>query len=271
MRYTNYVNSLVEKYRPRVFGDFAGMEGPRKVLSQLAAKPYESAWLLLGPSGLGKTTMAETFNAALGGELEHIPSRKCDLEAVDRITHQCHYVAMSGKPWRVYIVDEANKMSRAAQDAFYSKLDGTDPPPKAIFLFTSNGLLDEMFMSRVRIIPFAFELEPSVALLARIWAKETKHPAPDFAQILNESRHNIRAALMTLELELACPGWTEKQRAIQVAAKAAAATLPEIAPPTEQRKRPGSSGVDPARSEACRRAWVTIRRNRAERAARSAA
>jgi replication-associated recombination protein RarA len=273
MRYTNYVTSLVEKYRPRSFGDFAGLEGPRAVLTQLAAKPYESAWMLYGPSGLGKTTMAKACADMIGAEIEELPSRKCDLEAVDRITRQCTYVPMSGKAWRVYIVNEANKMSRAAQDAFYSKLDSTDPPPNAIFLFTSNYLLDDMFMSRCRVIPFTFELEPSVALLSRIWAKETKAAPPDFAEVLKESRHNIRQALMTLELELVTPGWLALQRAAQkkAAEYEAAHRLIETNHQAAEASGRKNGSPDPARSEACKRAWVTIRRNRAEKARQSAA
>jgi replication-associated recombination protein RarA len=69
------VLALTEKYKPTKLHDFAGLAGPRTILTKLAAAPYESAWLLVGPSGTGKTTMALAVAAAIGAELHHIPAK----------------------------------------------------------------------------------------------------------------------------------------------------------------------------------------------------
>src|SRR6266478_3677518 len=111
---------LVEKYRPRQLSDFVGLDRPRTVLSQLAAAPYSSAWMLLGDSGLGKTTMALALCDAINGELHHIPSRQCNLETVEQTIARCWYVPMAAS-FHVVLVDEADKMSQPAQLAFLSK------------------------------------------------------------------------------------------------------------------------------------------------------
>jgi hypothetical protein len=70
---------------------FAGVDRPKAILSAFVAKPYTSAWLLRGASGLGKTTMAFAAATALGASqtlgcgVDHVPARKCDLETIDRI------------------------------------------------------------------------------------------------------------------------------------------------------------------------------------------
>ena len=53
-----FPQSLSEKYRPQTIAEFVGLEKPKKILGKFAAKPYASAWLFVGPSGVGKTSMA---------------------------------------------------------------------------------------------------------------------------------------------------------------------------------------------------------------------
>src|SRR5216684_612577 len=83
--------SLAEKYRPHSLGEFVGLDKPKKILSKFAEAPYPSAWLFVGPSGTGKTSMALALCKAIAGELHHIPSQSCDLETVRKMTEQCHY------------------------------------------------------------------------------------------------------------------------------------------------------------------------------------
>ncbi len=226
--------ALVEKYKPATLHDFAGMERPRAILSHLAASPYSSAWLLLGPSGLGKTTMALALAHQIGGEVHHIPSRQCCLETVDRVTASCHYAPMFGERWHVLVIDEADQMSRPAQLAFLSKLDTTAAPPDTIFIFTANGttLLEERFLSRCRVLKFTHEglLEPASKLLARIWKAETTAAQPDFRAIIIESGYNIRQAIMNLELQMIAPEPACVSGAPPPAAVASAHTDPRIPP-----------------------------------------
>lgn len=225
---------LVEKYRPKTLDTFAGLTGPRAILSALAREPYESAWLLLGPSGLGKTCMALALAEQIGGQVHHIPSRKCDLETVDQVIHSCWYVPMNGG-WHVLVVDEADQMTRAAQLAFLSKLDTTAAPPKTIFIFTANetSLLEKRFLSRCRIVNFSNDaalLEPVAALLAKIWAAEAPGRAqPDFRAMIQEADFNVRSAIMTLEMEVLASGsFASASRANPVSRATAGAIKPRV-------------------------------------------
>jgi replication-associated recombination protein RarA len=117
--------SLSEKYRPHLLQDFVGLEKPKKVIAKFADAPFpNAAFLFVGPSGTGKTSMALALCQAIRGELHHIPSQSCNVSTVEDVTRQCHYVPRNNT-LHVVLVDEADQMSNAAQLSFLSKLDGT--------------------------------------------------------------------------------------------------------------------------------------------------
>jgi DNA polymerase III gamma/tau subunit len=204
---------LTDRYQPTAVQDFVGLEKPRKILQKFVENPFPSAWLFVGPSGTGKTSMALAISKAIAGELHHIPSQACDLAAVKRVTDTCHYyprMMEEGKPGKFHVVlaDEADQMSPASQLAFLSLLDGTATPPNTVFIFTANAVdrLQDRFLSRCRRVDFSsYGLAEGIAgLLARIWNAETDNPAerPNFARIAKESNNNVRDALMTLEVQI---------------------------------------------------------------------
>jgi replication-associated recombination protein RarA len=199
--------ALTERYRPQAIADFVGLDKPKKILARLAAKPFESAWLFIGPSGTGKTTMALALAAAIPAEIHHIPSQECNLENIERVRRTCQYVPMAGCKMHLVLVDEADRMTDAAQISLLSKLDSTNFPPNTIFVFTCNSSdrLEARFLSRLRVIEFSsYGISgDAAALLARIWDAETNGAsAPNFARIVKDSSNNVRESLMRLETEI---------------------------------------------------------------------
>ncbi len=200
------MQQLTEKYCPSNLDGFIGVDVPAAIMRAVAAVPYESAWLLIGPSGLGKTTMALKCAEQIGGQVYHVPSRQCDLAMVEDLTHKCAYKPFIGD-WNVVIVDEADQMTKAAQHAFLSLLDATGFPKSTIFLFTANddAALEDRFLSRVRRVTFSVEgMDVAIAkLLERIWLIEAPDaPPPCFLQIAKDARCNVRTAIMELETRL---------------------------------------------------------------------
>ena len=202
-----FPQSLAEKYRPRTIAEFVGLEKPKKILAKFAAQPYQSAWLFVGPSGVGKTSMAQALCAQIRGELHHIPSQKCTADAIEKACHDCHYLPFSSGGFHVVLCDEADRMTPAAQLALLSKLDATAFPPNTIFIFTCNetGSLEPRFLSRCRVIEFSsYGMAGTIAAyLDKVWHAEGGNGnGPDLVRLAKESRNNVRDCLMRLEVEL---------------------------------------------------------------------
>jgi replication factor C small subunit len=178
---------LTEKYRPRTIDAFVGLEKVRKVMTKLAANPFPSAWLMVGPSGTGKSTMALALADAIPAELHHIPSQECNLETIERVRRICQYVPMAGRRMHLVLVDEADRMTDAAQVSLLSKLDSTNFPPATIFIFTCNDTtrLEPRFLSRLSVLEFSSYgiAKDTAELLGRVWDAETDNPVerPNFA------------------------------------------------------------------------------------------
>jgi DNA polymerase III delta prime subunit len=151
--------------------------------------------------------MAMALAAAVPAEIHHIPSQECNLENIERVRRTCQYVPALGYKMHLILIDEADRMTDAAQISLLSKLDSTNFPPNTIFIFTCNATdrLEARFLSRLRTVEFSSYgiAKEAAALLSRIWESEAGNaPAPNFVRIVKDSSNNVRAALMALELEL---------------------------------------------------------------------
>ena len=201
---------LSEKYRPHDLADFVGLEKPKKVLVKFAANPFpNAAFLFVGPSGTGKTSMALALCEAIGGEMHHIPSQSCNVETVNDVVRQCHYVPRNGqRSLHVVLVDEADQMTPQALLAFLSKLDGTAFPPNTCFIFTTNDTerLQDRFLSRCMTLQFSSHgmAKEAASLLERIWIAEAGQHAekPNFLRMVQEGKNNVRDAVNSLQVEL---------------------------------------------------------------------
>jgi len=212
----DYPQPLTEKYAPRHVSEFVGLEQPKKIAARLLAAPAPLNLFFVGESGTGKTRMARAIAHDMPAQLHHVPSRECDLARVRELRDACTYFPRHDDDWskpatmHEILVDEADGMSSAAQDAFLSILDGTNRPRNLLVIFTGNATdrLTDRFLSRCQIIKFSSYgiLKETAELLARIWTLETAPgaPAPNFARIVKESNNNVRAALMRLETEMMC-------------------------------------------------------------------
>lgn len=202
-----FPQSLSEKYRPARIADFIGLEKPRKILAKLVENPFASAWLFVGPSGTGKTSIALALAAEIGAELIHILSQHCTVAELEDSLRMTQYVPMAGKAFWLVLVDEADQMTDKAQLALLSKLDATGMRDNVIWIFTCNATdrLEARFLSRCRVLEFSsYGLNGNlVSLLRRVWQAESNGaPEPNLERLSRDAHNNVREALMRLELEL---------------------------------------------------------------------
>ncbi len=202
---------LTEKYRPARIQDFAGLDKVKRILAGFAKNPRPIGFTFCGPSGTGKTSMALALAQEINAEVHHMPSQTCTLAALERTVYSCHFVPMSGFRFHMILIDEADGMSKAAQDFCLSRLDGTAPVPNTIFVFTCNSLdrFEDRFLSRTMYKGLEFSTygmsAEATELLTRVWQSEVGSATeytPNFARLVKESNNNVRESLMRLETEI---------------------------------------------------------------------
>lgn len=166
---------LSEKYRPRLIADFAGLSETKKVLTGFVRNPSNCGFLFVGPAGTGKTSMGLALAGELRAFVHHVPAQECTVETVRKLAFDCNYYPPMGYKRHLILIDEADLMSAAAQNAILSKLDGTEPVPDTVWVFTCNA----------------------------VWDREAPQAEkPNFARIIKDATGNVRAALMSLEMKM---------------------------------------------------------------------
>jgi len=107
--------ALSEKYRPSRIADFAGLAETKRVLLGFAGNPRSIGMLFVGPAGTGKTSMGIAVARETQGFLHHVPAGCCTVDAIRELAFSCHYCPPMGFKRHVILIDEADRMSAAAQ------------------------------------------------------------------------------------------------------------------------------------------------------------
>ncbi|HEY2160930.1 MAG TPA: DNA polymerase III subunit gamma/tau [Solirubrobacteraceae bacterium] len=153
--------SLYRRHRPRTFADVVGQEPVVRTLQNAVEQgKVHHAYLFVGSSGTGKTSMAKILAACLNcvngptvtpcGEcdscvaiasatsLDVIEMDAASNNSVDDIRdlrEKVAYAPVSGRH-KVYILDEAHMLSSQAWNAFLKTLE--EPPPRTIFVLATT-------------------------------------------------------------------------------------------------------------------------------------
>src|SRR5438046_1889651 len=156
--------ALARKYRPKAFADVAVQSHVSNTLrGAIARGRVAHGYLLSGPRGVGKTTLARVLAMALncekgapGGEpcgecasCTRIWAGSASLDVVEidaasnrgvddarELRERAMYAPSGDDRYKVYIVDEAHMLTREAWNALLKILE--EPPPRVVFVFATT-------------------------------------------------------------------------------------------------------------------------------------
>lgn len=176
--------ALYREYRPKKLSEVVGQEHVTATLTNaLNLGRISHAYLLTGPRGVGKTSiariLAHEINKLPYGEESHLDIIEIDAASNRRIDEirdlrDKVHVAPASAPYKVYIIDEVHMLTKEAFNALLKTLE--EPPEHVVFILatTEAHKLPETIISRTQRYTFRpVPQEQVVDLLKNIAQKES--------------------------------------------------------------------------------------------------
>ncbi len=167
--------ALYRKYRPQDFTEVIGQEHiVTAIKGALEAGKVSHAYLLCGPRGTGKTTIARIIARELGTspndiyELDGASNRK--IEDAREIRENIRTLPFDSK-YKVYILDEVHMFTKEAWNALLKTIE--EPPEHVIFILATTELdkVPDTIISRCQTFTFN---KPSDLILAEVVKNTSK-------------------------------------------------------------------------------------------------
>lgn len=133
--------SLATKYRPKDFEEVSSQRATIQILKkQLETKQFSNCYLISGPTGTGKTTLARIFankiNEGRGEPIEIDGASHNGVDSIRALVEESKARSLNSK-YKIFIVDECHAISGVGWNAFLKCIE--EIPPYTMFLFCTTN------------------------------------------------------------------------------------------------------------------------------------
>jgi DNA polymerase III gamma/tau subunit len=215
---------LYKKYRPKAMEDLIGQP---MVVKQVAAwqkvSDFPQFILLAGPSGVGKTTTGRILRTLLQcGEHDYVEMNAASERGIDMVRELDRKMRLKplGGPVRVYLVDEAHRLTAEAQDALLKILE--DTPKHVNFMFSSSepNKLKKAVLNRAATLTFhPVSQKDLLVLCQQVMKAEGVAKSKDLVDLLEdmvvEANGSPRKLLVMLDAVLGHDNIEDQRQAYQ--------------------------------------------------------
>lgn len=198
------MKELYKKHRPKEVSDVKGQDAAGNTIQTfLNNNRLPQLLLLSGPSGTGKTTLARIIRKELKCHkidfMEINGSDKNGIDDMRYIRSQLHKAPFKGK-CKIWLIDEAHKISSAAQDMILTMFE--DTPKNVYFILCTTDPLKLKKPIRTRSTEIKLKLisNPILKSIVKEIAKKekVKIPVDVIDAIVENSEGSARKALVLL-------------------------------------------------------------------------
>lgn len=201
------MSDLNQDYRPNDWKNVVGQRTAVESMAKLIKSKGKQSFLLYGPSGVGKTTMAriaaKEFGCDMASILDIDAATHTGVENMRTVQDVLRYKPILGDGNnRAIIVDECHRLSGQAWDSLLKSIE--EPPPHVVWFFCTTNV--SKVPNTVKTRSAKFELKP-------ISDKDLKQLVEDIAYdegiklsaevvsiIVAEAKGSAREALNNLEV-----------------------------------------------------------------------
>ncbi|HUU89546.1 MAG TPA: AAA family ATPase [Candidatus Glassbacteria bacterium] len=198
------MKELYKKYRPKTLDQVIGQDAcVRSLQTMIKKKTIPHTILFSGPSGCGKTTLARILRKELKCSKTDFSEMNCaDVRGIDEVRkiRRVMHLAPIGGDVRIWLVDEAHKLTNDAQNAFLKMLE--DTPDHVYFMLATtdpNKLKNTIRTRSSEVKVKNLNAADMTSLLNDICKKEKKKtPNKVIVKIVEIAEGSARKALVLL-------------------------------------------------------------------------
>lgn len=190
--------ALYRTYRSRSLDEIVGQSHITRILQRAIASGHIAhAYLLTGPRGVGKTSIARILAHEINGLPYTDESTHLDIIEIDAASNNSVedirdlrdkvQIAPTSSPKKIYIIDEVHMLSKSAFNALLKTLE--EPPEHVVFILatTDADKLPATILSRVQRFNFrAISPRDAAKHLAFIAEQEKIAITPDALELIAE-------------------------------------------------------------------------------------